>query len=156
MTDPASTDAERLAEAATLLGYTCKPEDIEDPGLDVLPVADALAKRDATIARLTQERDTAIRRAEALEAELPQSGHGDPCVICGEPCSSLAGNPARWPVRLDNSGWRHIGCINKLLAEREALEAEVENLRAALRATGMLAEAEEAARDAALTEEKKP
>lgn len=57
-----TTDVERLAEAANLLGYTCNPEDIEDPELDVLPVANALAIRDAEIAILRQERDEA--RAE--------------------------------------------------------------------------------------------
>ena len=50
-----TTDAERLAEAATLLVYTCNPEEIEDPELDVLPVANALATRDAEIATLRQE-----------------------------------------------------------------------------------------------------
>ena len=48
-------------------------------------------------------------------------GNKEPCVICSELCSSYAGNPNKWPVRLGNDGWRHIGCVNKQLAERDAL-----------------------------------
>jgi len=67
-TEDAERLAEALAEAASLLGYTCKLEDIEDIELDVLPIAEAFAKRDATIARLTEERDEAIQNAAALAA----------------------------------------------------------------------------------------
>ncbi len=77
--------------------------------------------------------DAATCRAEALEAEvgrlnqllLTAPGDEEPCVVCSKPCNSFAGNPGLWPVRLDNTGWRHIGCVNDLLREREALESQV-------------------------------
>lgn len=78
----------------------------------------------AEVRRLLHARDAVLRERDAeierLRAALPVNGHLDPCVICGEPCNSLAGNPSLWPVRLGNDGWRHIGCVNRLLAERNA------------------------------------
>lgn len=65
-------------------------------------------------------------RLEAINTLLARrpDGHQEPCLICGEPCSSLAGNPSLWPVRLGNNGWHHVGCINKELAELARLKAQ--------------------------------
>lgn len=53
------------------------------------------------------------------KAQNPAHGHNKTCIICGKPCNALVGNPSLWPVRLDNEGWRHTGCANKLLAARQ-------------------------------------
>ncbi len=50
-------------------------------------------------------------------------GHNEPCYYCGEPCSSVAGNPGKWPIPLshrDDPGrvkWHHIGCVSERLIE---------------------------------------
>ena len=56
-------------------------------------------------------------------------GHEKPCHYCGELCSSVAGNPARWPIPLCHSDepgvvkWHHVGCVSARLARLAALEA---------------------------------
>lgn len=100
----AESDAEKLAEIREWLSQP------ESPGL--YPQATFLL-------RLLSEAEAAIERLR--KEELPLNGHNAPCVICNEPCNSLAANPALWPVRLDNAGWRHTGCVNKLLAELSRL-----------------------------------
>lgn len=53
-------------------------------------------------------------------------GHDEPCLICGEMCSSFAGNPGLWPVRLGNSGWYHVGCILDRLALLDSAQSALE------------------------------
>ena len=72
---------------------------------------------------------TEIERLRTQVAELESrtvlavtEGHKKPCYYCGLPCSSLAGNPGRWPIALchaDNPGavkWHHVGCVSARLA----------------------------------------
>lgn len=64
-------------------------------------------------------------------------GHDEPCYYCGEPCSSLAGSPSRWPLPLchrDDPGkvkWHHTGCVTDRLIENggheRARELQIES-----------------------------
>jgi hypothetical protein len=63
---------------------------------------------------LARLRDELERRRPTLR----DHGHDAPCLICGEPCSALAGNPSLWPLRLGNDGWHHTGCVNRELERR--------------------------------------
>lgn len=64
-------------------------------------------------------------------------GHDEPCYYCGEPCSSVAANPGRWPIPLchaDEPGkvkWHHIGCVSERLIENGGHEAAKRNAREA-------------------------
>lgn len=60
-----------------------------------------------------------------LERSEFDRGHNAPCLICGEPCSVLAGNPSR----LGNDGWSHTGCLNNALKRVELLEEVAEAAR---------------------------
>ena len=75
----------------------------------------------------------AVNERDELRQALSQNGHDEPCVICSSNCSALSGNPSLWPVRLGNDGWRHVGCINKQLEERDELRQALEEAKLALR-----------------------
>ena len=53
---------------------------------------------------------------------------GDPCVFCGEPTNSLAGNPGEWPLwfcEADGSGFarvHHVSCVQDRLSELKGLD----------------------------------
>jgi hypothetical protein len=91
--------------------------------------------------------------AECLKTARVQ-GHNEPCITCGKPCSALAGNPARWPIRLDNNGWRHIGCVNaeiaRLKQERDEWKDNYKAVAPSLKSASDLCERLEDERDAAM------
>lgn len=65
-------------------------------------------------------------------------GHGKPCHYCGEPCSSLAGNPGLWPLPFahrEDPGvvkWHHTHCVTRRLDETEQLRLQKTGLEALL------------------------
>ncbi len=82
----------------------------------------------------TSHEDFVRMMAEIIDAEYaaarpvppqPGQGHGEPCYYCGEPCSSVAGNPGKWPLVLfhrDEPGkpkWHHAGCVAARLIENQ-------------------------------------
>lgn len=97
---------------------------------DLLRVREASARADARARisdyiRLARERNAAMAEIERLNQMLlkPSAGHQAVCVICGEACNSLVGNPGLWPVCLGPRGWHHVKCVLSALAELERLRA---------------------------------
>lgn len=83
----------------------------------------------ATIARLTAERDEAVKRIDFMGGSSRRRAHDEPCKFCGEPINSWGGNPELWPVFMcwrDDPGKmkpHHVGCIRERIVAAEAAEA---------------------------------
>jgi len=56
------------------------------------------------LARAREENRELRARVAELEDEAKTlskavlDGHGIPCLLCGEDCNALVGNPGRWPI----------------------------------------------------------
>lgn len=101
-------DAARLASVRSVLDNLCTGNFSKETMRFVL---DRLVAAHAEIERLSQ----------MLLA--PSAGHEARCVICGDVCISLAGNPGLWPIYIGTRGWHHTKCVLSLLAELERLRA---------------------------------
>lgn len=84
------------------------------------------------------------RERDALRVWVEKDG---PCAYCGEEPSSVAGSPARWPLRFVDGPFQegasrshHVGCVVARLRERDALRAAA---REAIIADDVLASVEE-------------
>lgn len=94
---------------------------------DGAAMADTIQSLTASLAAAERERDEAIARMGITTK--------DPCVYCGKPCSSLAGNPALWPMYFpepDGTGKcqaHHTGCVIERLQSLTAAKAELDEAR---------------------------
>ncbi len=96
------------------------------PG-DLMRAASAAAAQTET---WSPDRQEYARRVSGTpqDGEMPPlcEGHGQPCYYCGKPCSSLSGNPGKWPIPLchrDDPGkvvWHHERCVTERLVENQA------------------------------------
>lgn len=107
MADPRSELIARLRLGADYLDdHRLEPEHVDDP---------AYLEQVAHYVRSAADALEASRRPEQVQ------GHTERCYYCDEPCDSLAGNPALWPVGLshaDDPGvmkWHHAGCVSRRL-----------------------------------------
>lgn len=101
--------------------------------VDAQPEGHFTLKAVSALMRVIDARDAALREKDAEIAQLkaPGSGHNESCLDCESRCSSLAGNPNKWPVYLGD-GWRHVGCVRKTLKEAASLRAVAEAARSLL------------------------
>jgi hypothetical protein len=86
--------------------------------------------KNATIEDLSRKLEASRHRVAELEKQTTGlEGHGRLCYYCGDPCSSLAGNPMMWPIPLchsDDPGvvkWHHTGCVSSRLERIAEMEA---------------------------------
>lgn len=94
--------------------------------------------------------ETELELREAVAAAVKEiehyrthtEGHGKPCYYCGELCSAIAGNPAKWPIPLchaDEPGvvkWHHEACMMRRLEFYDTLITALNGLHDVVRQLG--------------------
>ena len=66
-----------------------------------------------------------------------ETGHGQLCYYCKNPCNVWSASPSQWPIPLcheDDPGrvkWHHTGCISSRLIELEIVRGDVDKLEIA-------------------------
>lgn len=83
--------------------------------------------------KLNRQVEEMVRTIRRLEAEGARR-EDDPCIYCGEPTESYAGNPSRWPLWFPEAAEpgvikaHHAGCVIARLGERERLRGALERV----------------------------